>query len=58
MVTITAEVWVQSKPRGLWWTTWHLDWFFSEYFSFPLPVWFNRASYSCCILYHPCYTIL
>jgi hypothetical protein len=27
----------------LWWTKWHWDRFFSEYFSFPLSISFNRC---------------
>jgi hypothetical protein len=26
---------------GLWWTKWHWDRFFPEYFGFPLPVSFH-----------------
>jgi hypothetical protein len=28
----------------LWWTKWHWDRFFAEYFSFPLSVSFHRCS--------------
>jgi hypothetical protein len=26
---------------GFWWTKWHLDWVFSEFFGFPLSITFN-----------------
>jgi hypothetical protein len=28
----------------LWWTKWHWDRFFSEYFGFPLSISFHRCS--------------
>jgi hypothetical protein len=33
-----------SVHVGLWWTKWHWDRFFPEYFGFPLPISLHRCS--------------
>jgi hypothetical protein len=41
-----AEARVQSRVSmwDLWWTKWHWDRFFPEYFGFPLSISFHRCS--------------
>jgi hypothetical protein len=44
---LTAEARVRSWGQSmwdLWWTKWHWDRFFSEYFSFPLSISFQQCS--------------
>jgi hypothetical protein len=44
---VTSEAWVRSRGRSmwdLWWTKWHWDRFFPEYFGFPLSISFHRCS--------------
>ena len=39
-----AVPWLRSSMWDLWWTKWHWDRFFSEYFGFPLSISFHRCS--------------
>jgi hypothetical protein len=44
---LTAEARVRSRGQSmwdLWWTKWHWDRFYPEYFGFPLSLSFHRCS--------------
>jgi hypothetical protein len=43
-LTADARVSPGLSVWDLWWTKWHWDRFFSEYFGFPLSISFHRCS--------------
>jgi hypothetical protein len=40
---LTAEAWVRAHV-DLWWTKWHWDRFFSEFFGFPLSIYHSTVA--------------
>jgi hypothetical protein len=43
-LTVEARVRSRVSPLGLWWTKWHWDRFFPEYFGFTLSISFHWCS--------------
>jgi hypothetical protein len=49
VLSVERSIYIQVTRTGqsvwdLWWTKWHWDRFFSEFFGFPLSVSFHRRS--------------